>query len=240
MIPRLRWMSFFVFGVLLPSCNRSAGSNNPRAEARQVQAAPASGRHTAAEILMKKAAGIPARDLLRQGIIVDSARSAAQERVVYYWTRIAGRSFHEFHVISTARYGERYFDPGDLQAWSIIWGEWVPNSKNQALNVCLEAVAVGVANTPDRLERRDLLQLRTALHLVNPEDRSRVERAIEDPVIEQGPGTGEQWRVWFWYPDLDRPSRPGRVATRYLCEVPGSRAMDGFRVVELDSIVKVR
>jgi hypothetical protein len=232
MKPKFRWIGLATTSLLLLGCNGGAESSRARGEVPNVEPYPGSG--TAAEMLVGKVNRTSRQGPARQDLAVDSTTSAATDELRFYWTRVAGRSFHEFQMTSIASYRGRFFDPEDLSAWRAIWGDWVPGSEDEALNICLEAVALGVTNTPNRLQDRDLLQAGTADRLVNPADRDRLHRVDLVPVIESSVDTEGQWRVWFWYPDLYRPGK-GRLATRYRCDIPGPHTGDGLRIVEADA-----
>ncbi len=232
---KLRLLGLAGTGFLLLGCNRGTGSGRSHAVADPLSNLDST--ITAVGVLTDKITRKGESVSLSQDLSVDSANSAASVHLRYYWTRVGGRNVHDFQVASIASFRGRFFDPSDLQEWGRIWVNWIPRSHEEALNVCLEIIAVGVTNTPNRLHDRDLLQAATADRFVSPADKDRFRRVDLAAVSERDPGAEGQWRVQFWYPDLHRPGRPGRLATRYHCLIPGTLTRQGFHVVEADSVV---
>lgn len=233
MTSRRPWIGVLAAALLLMGCKNGA-NNSPRAKVPESQPEPV--ERAAEEMLRKKVDSAGRLDSAQQVFEVKSARSAATDGLRYYWTRIDGRNSYDFQVFSIARFRGRYFDPADLGAWSSVLNEWVPESADQALNLCIEAVAVGVARVPERLRNRELLELRTSRPLLRPEYHARVARADVPPVVERRSRPPGGWMVWFWYPDIGR----GRLATRYRCNIPSTGSQDGFAVAEVDSILAVQ
>jgi hypothetical protein len=236
MTSRRPWTGVLAATLLLMGCENGA-KNNPRQNVPKLQPAPV--ERAAEEMLKKKADSAGSLDP-EQAFVVESERSAAADGLRYYWTRLAGRNSGDYQVISIAGFRGRYFDPADLRAWSSVLGEWVPESADEALDFCIEAVAVGVTRAPERLPGRGLLELRTAHRLLRDEDRARVNPADVAPVVERRSQPPGGWTVLFWYPEIGLRDHRERLATRYRCTVPSTGAQDGFAVAEVDSILRVR
>lgn len=232
MTSRRPWTGVLAATLLLMGCENGA-NDSPRAKGPELKPEPV--ERAAEEMLRKKVDSAGRLDSAQQAFEVKSARSAATNSLRYYWTHIAGRDLYNFQVFSIARFRGRYFDPADLGAWSSVLSEWVPESADQALNLCIEAVAIGVARFPERLRNRELLELRTSRELLRPEYDARVARADVPPVVERRSRPPGGWMVWFWYPDMGRE----RLATRYRCMIPSAGSQDGFAVAEVDSILAV-
>lgn len=167
------------------------------------------------------------------------APSQASGALRYYWMRLNGPDVHDFAIVSAVGFQGHTFDPAKLQEWDVVWAEWVPRSSEEALNICEEAVAVGVLNDPSRTEYRYLIELGTAGRLVHPDDRRRVGEADRTPVVK-APAPGGLWNVTFWYPNLrERPTKD-RIATRYECRIPSTPNQPGFGVYEVEHLTAVR
>lgn len=237
MTSRRTWIGVLAATLLLMGCKNGA-NNSPRAKAPELQPEPV--ERAAEEMLRKKVDSAGRLDSAQQVLVVKSARSAATDGLRYYWTRLAGRDFRDYQVISIAGFRGRYFDPADLGAWSSVLGQWVPESADEALDFCIEAVAVGVLGVPERLPGRGLLELQASHRLLRDEDRARVNPADVAPVVERRSQPPGGWMVWFWYPEIGLRDHRERLATRYRCTVPSTGAQGGFAVAEVDSILDPR
>ena len=234
--------TLFLVTFAVTACPHDEDSGTTSREALRSKPAAAFHGHSAREVLIEKEKLERGQDAVARSnvITVDSAPSRANDRLLYYWSRVEGRNFDEFEVVAIAGFRDRYFDPANLQDWQVFWDDWAPTSTREALEVCKEAVAVGVHNSPVRVYRGDLLELGSALKFVHPDQRSRVNAMYRPPTVNQPSGATREWTVVFWYPDLSAPGATRRIGTRYLCHIPAQRGQTTFRVLEVDSLLVER